>query len=248
MNPRDPRLPQNEARILAVPVAYNEEAAIGRILERFKEVSSVDLAVMDDGSTDQTPVIVRTLGVPLIRHPQRGGVGAAIRTAYAWAREQGYDICVILSGNDKDSPSEIPRLTEPILLGRADVVQGSRYLAGGCHKNMPAYRLLASRFLHPRLFSLAAGQHMTDTTNGFRAIRLSILDDPRINLSQTWLDHYELEPYLLFRAIRLGYSVCEVPATKTYPLHRKNYTKMRPLVDWWGILRPILLLGLGLRK
>jgi dolichol-phosphate mannosyltransferase len=206
------------------------------------------VAVVDDASTDATPTIVDRLGVPLIRRPRRGGAGAAIRTAYAWAREQRYDICVILSGNDKDSPAEIPRLVEPIVLGLADVVQGSRYMRDGCHTNMPAYRLVASKFLHPWLFSLAAGQRMSDTTNGFRAVRLAVLDDPAMHLSQKWLDQYELEPYLLLKAIRLGYSVREVPVTKTYPVQLRNYTKMRPVLDWWGICKPIVLLGCGLQK
>jgi dolichol-phosphate mannosyltransferase len=50
------------------------------------------------------------------------------------------------------------------------------------------------------------------------------------------------------KAIRLGYRHTEVPVTKIYPRHELGYTKMRPFVDWWSILRPIVYLGLGLRK
>jgi dolichol-phosphate mannosyltransferase len=89
---------------------------------------------------------------------------------------------------------------------------------------------------------------MTDTTNGYRALRLSLLDDPRLDLDQPWLDAYDLEPYLLLRAIRLGYVVREVPVSKVYPPRGQPYTKMRPVTDWWSILRPIALLGLGLKK
>lgn len=89
---------------------------------------------------------------------------------------------------------------------------------------------------------------LTDTTNGFRALRLSVLEDRRINLDQDWLDQYELEPYLLFKTIQLGYRAVEVPVTKVYPPRGNAYTKMRPLFDWWSILRPIFLLGLGLRN
>ena len=65
---------------------------------------------------------------------------------------------------------------------------------------------------------------------------------------QSWLDRYELEPYLLLKAIRLGYRHCEVPVTKIYPPHEHGYTKMRPVVDWWSILRPVVYLGLGMKK
>ena len=88
---------------------------------------------------------------------------------------------------------------------------------------------------------------MTESTNGFRAFRTALLRDPRIDWRQEWLDRYELEPYLLLKAIRLGYRHGEVPVTKIYPDHQLGYTKMRPFVDWWSILRPIVYLGLGLK-
>lgn len=243
-----PPSPIPRARIVAVPVAFNEQRAIGTVVDRCREVEGLDVAVADDGSTDATPQIVQRRGATLLRSDERCGVGAAIRRAYRWAHAEGYDICVILSGNDKDRPAEIGRLVAPIVDGRADLVQGSRYLAAGAHVNMPRHRIGASQVVHPLLFRLVARQRVTDTTNGFRAMRLSMLDDPRLDLDQPWLDQYELEPYLLLRAIRLGYVVREVPVTKVYPTGGVSYTKMRPLVDWWSIVRPIVLVGLGLRR
>jgi dolichol-phosphate mannosyltransferase len=108
---------------------------------------------------------------------------------------------------------------------------------------MPSHRWLASQFVHPWLFSLVAGQRLTDTTNGYRALRLSVLDDAGINLDQPWLDRYELEPYLLLMAIRLGYVVREAPVTKVYPPPGQPYTKMKPVADWWRIIRPIVRLA-----
>ena len=89
---------------------------------------------------------------------------------------------------------------------------------------------------------------MTDTTNGYRALRLEVLNDNRVNLDQDWLDKYELEPYLLYTLIRLGYGVREAPVTKIYPMRALGYTKMKPITGWWSILRPILLLGFGIKK
>lgn len=141
---------------------------------------------------------------------------------------------------------EIPRLLEPIVNGGADLVQGSRYLAGGMAGNMPLYRRLATR-LHPWLLSLFVGKRLTESTNGFRAFRSSLLRDPRIKLDQRWLDGYELEPYLLFHVVRLGYEHREVPCTKIYPPRELGQTKVPPVVGWWALLRPIFLLGLGLK-
>jgi dolichol-phosphate mannosyltransferase len=88
---------------------------------------------------------------------------------------------------------------------------------------------------------------VTESTNGFRAFRTTLLNDARIRLNQSWLDQYELEPYLYWKTIRLGYRTCEVPVTKIYPPKAIGYTKMKPITGWWSMLRPIVLLGLGLR-
>ncbi len=125
---------------------------------------------------------------------------------------------------------------------------GSRFLEGGGYGgDMPAYRKLATR-LHPMLVGFFCGRRITESTNGFRALRLAILDDPRIDLHQDWLDAYEMEVYLLMNVLRLGFNATEVPVTKIYPPRRIGNTKMRPFADWWRILRPIFLIGLGLKK
>ena len=240
--------PSSTLKVLAVPIAFNEEGKIGRVLDRFPPNVVDAIAVVDDASTDGTPQVISEKGAIHLRHERQSGAGAAIRTAIRYAREQGYDALVILAGNDKDRPAEIPRLLEPLISGECDFVQGSRYLPGGDFGNMPLYRQMATRFVHPLLFSLAARRRVTDSTNGFRAIRLSIFDDPRIDIDQAWLDKYELEPYLLFKAIRLGYGFKEVPVTKIYPPKELGYTKMKPFSGWWSILRPVIYLGLGLKK
>jgi len=235
-------------RVIAVPIAFNEDKKIGLVIDRFNRSDVDEIMVIDDGSTDRTAEVIRSRGVSLLSQPERGGVGKAIRTAMERARLKGFDVMVILAGNDKDRPPEIPRLLDPIRNEGCDFVQGSRYLPGGDFGNMPIYRRLATQFIHPLLFSLIVRRRITDSTNGFRAYRLSLLDDPRIDLNQRWLNSYELEVYLFFKAIRLGYKVREVPVTKIYPPKELGYTKMKPITGWWSILRPLLFLGLGLKK
>ena len=234
------------AKILAATFAYNEGEKIRRTLARHPAERSYDLLVMDDGSTDGALDAVGP-NVTVLRNATNQGIGASMKSVFQYALDRGYDILVIQAGNDKDEPLEIPRLLAPILSDAADFVQGSRFLAGGGFGNMPGYRIVATQKIHPLLFSLAARKHVTESTNGFRAFRTALLRDPRIDWRQTWLDRYELEPYLLMKAIRLGYRHVEVPVTKLYPDHQMGYTKMRPIVDWWSILRPIVYLGLGLR-
>jgi dolichol-phosphate mannosyltransferase len=234
-------------RILAATFAYNEGEKIRRTLARHPKDRSYDLLVVDDGSTDGSLDDVDP-AILVLRNPRNRGIGASMKSAFDFALERQYDVLVIQAGNDKDDPLEIPSLLAPILAGTADFVQGSRFLGGGRFGNMPRYRVIATRLIHPLVFSLAVRKKVTESTNGFRAFRTALLRDARINWRQEWLDRYELEPYLLLMTIRLGYRHVEVPVTKIYPRHALGYTKMRPFIDWWSIMRPVIYLGLGLRK
>jgi dolichol-phosphate mannosyltransferase len=241
-------------KILLCPVAFNESIKLKNAIERFlksPDRNRLDYLIIDDGSTDGTTDMIAGFaqdGVKTIKHSTRQGVGAAIRTAIRFAKNNGYDILVIMAGNDKDNPDEVSLLIDPILHGKADVVQGSRYLNGPrTGGDMPFYRKVATR-LHPMLFSLLTGYPMTDTTNGYRAIRLAVLEDKRINLEQPWLNTYELEPYILYKAATLGYHLQEAPVSKIYPAKKLGYTKMRPVFGWWSILKPLFYLRLGIRK
>jgi dolichol-phosphate mannosyltransferase len=234
-------------RVLAATFAYNEGEKIRRTLSRHPSDRAYDLLVHDDGSTDGALDGVSP-GVIVLRNPTNQGIGSAMKRVFQYALDHDYDVLVIQAGNDKDDPLEIPSLLAPLENGTADFVQGSRYLGGGGFGNMPSYRVFATRFVHPLIFSLAARKRVTESTNGFRAFRAAILRDPRIDWRQDWLDRYELEPYLMLKAIRLGYRHTEVAVTKVYPPHQLGYTKMRPVVDWWSIMRPVVYLGLGLKK
>jgi dolichol-phosphate mannosyltransferase len=242
------RSPRATMRVLVALFAYNEGEKIQRAIARHPRERAWDLLVMDDGSTDGALANLPTTDVMLLRNERNLGVGESMKRVFGFAIERGYGAVVLQAGNDKDDPLEIPRLVDPIVADDADLVQGSRYLPGGRAGNTPAYRLVATRMIHPWLFSLAARRRVTDSTNGFRAIRVSLLRDPRIDWSQEWLSKYELEPYVLYKAIRLGYRYREVPVTKIYPRHELGYTKMKPITGWWSILRPIVYLALGVRR
>jgi glycosyltransferase involved in cell wall biosynthesis len=234
--------------VIAMAPVLDEELKIGEVVRRVPRPLVDEVLVIDDGCTDKSPEVARSLGATVLPMGRTVGVGAALRAGYRYAVEKGFDVAVVMAGNNKDSPEEIPALLDPIADGRADFVQGSRFLKGDANfGHMPLYRRVATR-LHPLLFSLAARRRVTESTNGFRAVHRRVLKDSRIRLDQPWLDEYELEPYLYLRAIQLGYRTCEVPVTKVYPPKRLGQTKMPPITGWWSILRPLLYVGLGLKK
>jgi len=157
-------------------------------------------------------------------------------------------VCV-LAGNDKDDPREASKLLEQIRANGADYVQGSRFAPGGAHENTPAFRHVMVQ-VHAKMFRVLTGFKGTDALNGFRAYRVSLFDDPNIDVFQPWLEKYELETYLHYKALKQGYKIAEVGVSKTYPPKRGRgkYSHIRPILDWWKILRPLPMLMLGIKK
>ena len=234
--------------VLLIAPAFNEEAKIGEVVRRMPREIVDTMLVVDDGSTDGTAAAAMRHGAEVISLDRVYGVGYAIRRGFDEARRRGIDIVVVIAGNNKDAPEEITRLLDPICDEDFDFVIGSRFLAGGRYGGeMPLYRKLATR-LHPFLVSVFCGKRVTESTNGYRAMKVSVLDDARIDLRQDWLDGYQLEVYLLIKLLRLGYRTAEVPVSKIYPPKAAGNTKMRPLVDWWNMLAPIFVIGLRLDR
>lgn len=234
-------------RVLCIAPAWNEGERIARVV-RGVPLDVVDtVVVVDDGSTDDTARFAEEAGAVVLRQEVNRGVGAAIRRGIDYAIEHGYEIVVVVSGGGKTPPEQIPRLLDAIK-GGAELAQGSRYVKGGEFLRMPLRRRIGTR-AYTFLFSVFVRRRVTDGSSGFRAFRVSLFEDKRIDLWQEWLDRYELEPYLLFKALRLRHRVVDVPVTIEYP--QKDgiaYTKMRAVTDWWKIFRPVFFLGLGLKK
>jgi dolichol-phosphate mannosyltransferase len=234
-------------RVLVSLFAYNEGDKLRATLDQFPVERSYDALVVDDGSTDGSLAGVEERGFILISNSNNEGLGASIRKAFSYALDNGYDCIVIMAGNGKDNPNEIGRLLAPITNDGCDFVQGSRFLKGGAYGNMPFYRLLSTRFVHPFVFSTLSGALVTESTNGFRAFRTTILRDPRIDWKQRWLDQYELEQYVHYKVVTLGYARTEVPVSKIYP-KGPGYTKVKAFSGWWSMLKPLVYLAMGIKE
>jgi dolichol-phosphate mannosyltransferase len=234
---------------LLIVVNYEQEREIVQFLQKLARVEhGLDVILVDDGSKDESPQLAESLGYAVIRHPNNLGVGAAIRSGIRHALAGSYEFVVIMSSNGKMQPAELPVVLGPIVEQRADYVQGTRFakqgkaLALSAFRSaaIPAYSVLASALLRRRF---------TDITCGFRAYRLWLCRHPRVNLDQSWLNRYEAELYLHYYACKLGARIVEVPVTIDYShLAPDRKTKIVPVVGWWSLLRPIILLSLGLKR
>jgi len=241
-------------KTIAIIPVYGESDAIGTVLGRFEPGYVDEICVVADKPGVVTLGAIEEAGrrirVPIktIQNPVRNGIGYAIRQGYKYALENRFELIVIMAGNSKDDPREIPRLTTPILEEGYDYVQGSRFLSGGRREKNPFLRSIFTR-VFPYVWSFMTGVRCTEVTNGFRAYKASIVEDSRINVWQSWLDNYELEYYLHYKILTLGYKFTERPVSKDYSAMKdKKYSHISPSKDWWQIVGPLFLLRLGVRK
>jgi len=201
------------ARATALPplaiviAAYNEEGAIGTVVEALPPViSGLDVAkiVVSDGSSDGTVKEADTAGALVCDVPVNRGQGAALRLGYRLAREGGAQYIVTTDADGQYNPAEIPDLLAPILAGQADFVSGSR--TRGSEETKDPVRKLGVRVFALTISALT-GQRVTDPSFGLRAMRAEVTG--AVSLEQPQYQSAEL----LIGVLAHGYRVAERPAT-----------------------------------
>ncbi|HVW46172.1 MAG TPA: glycosyltransferase family 2 protein [Solirubrobacterales bacterium] len=215
-----------KGRIAILIPAYNEAENIGVVLDQMpKEVCGVatEVLVVDDGSRDGTGDVAAGHGALVARHVTNRGGGAALRTGYRLMVESGAEIVVTLDADGQHLPAEMPRLVEPVLNGEVDVAHGSRVL-GHADRNTRA-RELGIVFFN-RLVSLITRTHVTDCSNGYRAVRTTVL--PQLVLRQ---EQFHTSEFMI-EAIKRGVPAKEVPITVEQRLH--GHSK-KPAVMRYGL-------------
>ncbi|WP_322906583.1 glycosyltransferase family 2 protein [Paenibacillus campi] len=232
---------------LCIPV-INEGEKIKKQLSRMPNLAGkADIIILDGGSTDGSlnDDFLRQMNVrTLLTKQDIGKLSAQLRMGFAYAINQGYKGIITVDGNNKDSVEAILEFIIKLEEG-FDFVQGSRYVPGGEEVNTPLIRKIAIKLIHAPVISMLAGFRYTDTTNGFRAHSIRLLQDERLQPFRKQFDTYELLAYLSVKAPRLGYKVKEIPVKRSYPIG-KVPTKISPLRG--NLLLMQILLNLALKK
>jgi glycosyltransferase involved in cell wall biosynthesis len=198
--------------VAIVIAAYNEEGAVGPVIEELPEtvcgLATVAIVVAD-GCADSTAKEAATAGAMVCDVPVNRGQGAALRLGYRLAREGGAAYIVTTDADGQYNPAEIERVLAPVVAGQADFVTGSRRL--GSQETKDAVRRAGVLFFAFTI-SVLTGQKVSDTTFGLRAMRAEVtgavqLEQPQYQASE-----------LLIGVITHGYKLAEVPAT----IHRRR--------------------------
>ena len=157
-------------RTIAIVPARNEAGAIGGVVDEIRAFDpTLDVVVIDDGSTDATAEVARSRGAAVVSLPFNLGIGGAVQTGFKYALAHGYELAVRLDGDGQHDPTELPKLIGPVVRGEADIVVGSRFHGGDSSYRPPLARRIGIGFF-ARLVSALVRQRVTDTTSGFQAL------------------------------------------------------------------------------
>ena len=224
---REAKLPERFRDKVAVVVpAYNEADSVGEVVRQIpREVCGEPTAVLvvDDGSRDSTSEAAAKAGAVVARHVINRGGGAALRTGYRLMAESGALVVVTLDADGQHLPSEMERLVKPVLDDDVDIAHGSRVL-GEADPNSRS-REFGIVFFN-KLVSFITRTKVSDCSNGYRAVRTSVLPELVLRQEQFHTSEFMIE------AIKRGIPAREIPITVEQRLH--GHSK-KPAVVRYGL-------------
>ncbi len=215
---------------IIIPI-YNEASTIEQVVRRVWEVDvglSKELVIVDDHSTDGTREILEGLEresrageregrLKVIFHERNAGKGRAIRTGLQHATG---DYIVIQDADLEYDPQDYPKLLQPILEGRADVVFGNRF-HGGPHRVLYFWHYCGNQFL-TFLCNVLTNLNLTDMEVGYKVFRRQVLE--RITLQS---NRFGFEPEVTIKVAKLGCRIYEVPIS----YHGRTYAEGKK-ISW----------------
>ena len=222
------------ADVTVVIAALNEAPTIGEIVMRCRPLAR-EVIVVDGHSDDGTDTRAEAAGARVLRDGGRGK-GDAIRTAIPQVTTA---VTVFIDADASHDPGDIPRLVAPITDGVADHVTGSRLLGGSSelHGGFDEFFRLAGSSFVTACFNWKFGVRLSDSQNGFRAIRTSVLQ--ALHLGE---DTTTIEQEMILETLRRGYRMAEVPSHEHARRYGTSHIRVATAAHRyaWSLLRGVL--------
>lgn len=215
--------------ILACIPAFNEEKVIKKVVkETLKFVDKV--VVCDDGSSDITSQKAKESGAEVIKHSENKGKGAALRSLFDYASKSNFDVIVTIDGDGQFIPSEIKKITAPIIEKKSDIVIGYRF---DSDEQMPKYRKFGNKVLD-KMTNLAVDLPFRDTQSGFRAYSIEAIRKIKFSTNG-----FGADSEILMDVAQKGFDISEIKVSVIYNTGNKTSTK-GPIVQSGEVIATII--------
>jgi dolichol-phosphate mannosyltransferase len=202
-------MPTMPRTLIGIPV-YNEQSYVTGVLAEVRRYAD-DILVIDDGSTDQTPMLLAQQPVEVIRHAENRGYGRSMQDMIRWAKFDGFDWLITMDCDEQHEPASIPDFMQAIRRDDADVISGSRYLVTHNGNDAPpGDRRLINRTITGEL-NARLGLKLTDGFCGFKAYRVDACAELDLDV-----DGYEFPMQFWVQAVASGLRVRELPVRLIY--------------------------------
>ena len=217
--------------ICVVVPAYNEESQIPKVIETMPDYID-QIVIVDDASKDETVKRVKQYRkenkkILLIRHDINQGVGAALTTGFKWARDNDFDLAVVMAGDGQMDPGDLELLLNPVVEGITDYSKGNRFFTGKAYQKIPKIRYFGNAFLS-LLTKIASGYwHVADSQSGYTVVNKKVLH------TIDWDKMYKKfgQPNdLLVRLNIYNFRVTDVPVEPVYDIGEKSDIKISKVI------------------
>lgn len=200
----------NLPRVLVGIPVYNEQYHVTKVLAEVRRYAS-DILVIDDGSTDATPMLLAQQPVEVVRHAENRGYGRSMQDMLRWAKFDGFDWLITMDCDEQHEPAAIPRFLERIIADQADVISGSRYLDDTLNGDEPPRDRRAINQTITDEINARLGLNLTDAFCGFKAYRIAACE--RLSLS---VDGYDFPMQFWVQAVANELAIEEIPVRLIY--------------------------------
>lgn len=224
-------------KICVVFPAYNAAKTLEQTYRDLPKDFIDEVLLVDDRSHDETVVIARRLGIPVIQHGTNRGYGGNQKTCYREILKRGADIIVMLHPDYQYSPRMVPAAAWMVAVGEYDLVLGSRILTGGARRGgMPFYKYVANRLL-TLAENYLLSQKLSEYHTGFRAFSRSVLATLPLEENS---DDFVFDNQILAQAAYFGFKIGEVSCPSRYFAEASSINLGRSIVYGLGVLKTAL--------